>query len=149
MLARRGVPAGRLACDRRRWRRQDGPGATGDDADTPALALASEVALDVDRGTRREIADVGQVGAAEDDPVTVDSLAERISLGQQDETEVASRADGPGPTPDLADQTDPIHRFSASESMASWSPVMVASAKAAASAAWPSSTCWPLERHSL
>ena len=132
-----------------RWRRKDGPGATGDDADPPALALAGEVALDIDGGARCKVADVGKVDAAEDDPVTVDPLAERISLGEQDETEVAGGADGSGPAADQADQADPIHRFSASASMASWSPAVAASAKAVASAAWPSSTWWPLERHSL
>ena len=50
-----------------------------------AHALACEAALDIDRGARREVADVGEMDAAEDDPVTVDPLAERISLGEQDE----------------------------------------------------------------
>src|ERR1019366_10212361 len=132
-----------------RWRREDGPGATGDDADPPALALACEVALDIDGGARCKVADVGKVDAAQDDPVTVDPLAERISLGEQDETEVAGGADGSGPAADQADQTDPIHRFNWPDSMASWSPAVAASAKDAASPARPSSTWWPLERHSL
>jgi len=140
VLARRGVAAGRLACDWRRWRRKDGPGATGDDADPPALALACEVTLDIDGGARCKVADVGKVDAAQDDPVTVDPLAERISLGEQDETEVAGGADGSGPAADQANQTDPIHRFSASASMASWRFLVVGSTKAVASAAWPSST---------
>jgi len=105
-------------------------GATGDDADTPALALACEVALDIDGGARCKVADVGKVDAAQDDPVTVDPLAERISLGEQDETEVAGGADGSGPAADQANQTDPIHRFSASASMASWSFLVVGSTKA-------------------
>ncbi len=100
------MAAGRLTCDWRRWRRKDGPRATGDDTDTPAFALACDVALDIDGGARCKVVDVGKVDAAEDDPVTIDPLAERISLGEQDETEVAGGADGPGPAADEADEND-------------------------------------------
>ena len=64
------------------------------------------MALDIDGGARCKVVDVGKVDAAEDDPVTIDPLAERISLGEQDEIEVAGGADGPGPAADEADEND-------------------------------------------
>jgi hypothetical protein len=43
-----------------RWRRRrDRPGPVGDDADPAALAVAGEVALDVDGGARQELGEVG------------------------------------------------------------------------------------------
>jgi hypothetical protein len=57
----------------------------GDDADPAALAVAGEVALDVDGGAGRELGEVGDVAGGKDDPVAVDSLAAQVALGEQDE----------------------------------------------------------------
>ena len=76
------------------------------------------MALDVDGAARREVTDVGKVDAAEDDPVTVDPLAERVSLREQDDTEVAGGAYGSGPAADQADQT----LFIASSRRRRWPP---------------------------
>jgi hypothetical protein len=68
--------------------------------------VAGEVTFDVDGGTRCKVADVGKVDTAEDDPVTVDPLAERTSLGEHDETEIVVGPDGPRPAADQTDEGD-------------------------------------------
>jgi len=66
----------------------------GDDADPVAIAVAGEVALDVDGGAGRELGEVGGVAGGKDVPVAVDSLAGGVALGEQEEADLAVTADG-------------------------------------------------------
>ena len=97
-----------------RWRRRrDRPGPVGDDADPLALAVAGEVALDVDGGAGRELGDVGGVAGREDDPVAVDSLAGGVALGEQEEPDLAVTADGSWEAGHQADEACLVHWTSA------------------------------------
>lgn len=89
-----GVGAGRRGLLGGRRRCLDGPGPVGDDADPAALAVAGEVALDVDGGSGQELGEVGGVERSEDDPMPIDPLTAQVALGEQEEADLAGTADG-------------------------------------------------------
>jgi hypothetical protein len=84
-----------------------------DDADPAALAVAGEVALDVDGGAGRELGEVGGVAGRQDDPVAVHSLAAGIALGEQEEAYLAVTSDGSWDAGHQADQACLVHWTSA------------------------------------
>jgi hypothetical protein len=57
----------------------------GDDADPLALAVAGEVALDVDGGAGRQLGEVGGVAGKKDEPVAVDAALAGVALGEEEE----------------------------------------------------------------
>jgi hypothetical protein len=66
----------------------------GDDAHPAALAVAGEVALDVDGGARGELGEVGGVAGGEDDPMAVYPVAGGVALGDEEQADLAVSADG-------------------------------------------------------
>jgi hypothetical protein len=85
----------------------------GDDADPLALAVAGEVALDVDGGAGRELGEVGGVEGREDDPMPVDPLPVGVALGEQKEADLAVTADGSWEAGHQADEACLVHWTSA------------------------------------
>jgi hypothetical protein len=124
-----------------------------DHADPAALAVAGEVALDVNGGTGCELGEVGDVEGSEDDPVAVDPLAGGVAPGEKEEAEITGRADGAGEAGHQADEARPVHCRSPSSASTSGkrrlTAILLASAKACASS-WcaSSSTCSPLATQS-
>jgi hypothetical protein len=85
----------------------------GDDADPLALAVAGEVALDVEGGAGRELGDVGSVAGRKDDPVAVDAAPAAVAVGEQEEADVAVTADGSWDAGHQADEACLVHWTSA------------------------------------
>jgi hypothetical protein len=84
-------------------------GAFRDHGDSAALAVAGEVALDVNGGTGCELGEVGDVEGSEDDPVAVNPLAGGVAPGEKEEAEITGRADGAGEAGHQADEARPVH----------------------------------------
>jgi hypothetical protein len=107
----------------------------GDDAHASALAVAGEVALDVDGGAGRELGEVGGVAGGKDDPVAVYPVAGGVALGDEEEADLAVTADRSWDARHQADEACLVHWTSASisSSVKSWSMmILLASVKAAA-----------------
>jgi len=137
VLARRGVVRCGLLRGGRGRGGEGGEGTVRDDADPAALAVAGEVALDVDGGAGCELGEVGDLEGRDDDPVAIDSLAGGVALGEEKETELAVLANRAGEAGHEADEAHPVHcdvPSSATPSGKRWlTAILLASAKAWAS----------------
>jgi hypothetical protein len=117
----------------------------GDDADPAALAVAGEVALDVDGGAGQELGEVGGVEGREDDPVAINPLAGGVALGEQEETDLAVSSDGSWEAGHQADETSAVHcgiATSVPGSSMRCSSMEAASVKAAAPPGRSASSTW-------